>query len=107
MEKVKDYFKRYPLSPEVYENGGVLFHNRGAADSHGAEETKKYTRKQVCAKAEVVVTSNELTIEADLDSLKYDDLKKLAASLSLSVEDSKKETLLKALTEFKESLKAK
>lgn len=48
MEKLKDYFSRYPQSNEVFENNGVLFHTRGAADSYGnASDTKRYTRTEV------------------------------------------------------------
>ena len=47
-EKLKDYFIRYPHNDEVYENNGVLFHSRGAADSFGnAQDTKRYTRTEI------------------------------------------------------------
>lgn len=47
MSQVKSYFERYPNSNEVFENGGKLFHERGAADSYGQSETTRYTRQQV------------------------------------------------------------
>lgn len=46
-DKIKDYFKRYPVSREVFENGNILFHTRGAADSYSKGETKKHTRISV------------------------------------------------------------
>jgi len=48
--QLKDYFERYPNSMEVYVNGGVLFHDRGAADSYGQGETRRYTRADICDK---------------------------------------------------------
>ncbi len=60
MKKVKDYFERYPNSNEVFENGGKLFHTRGAADSFGKGETKRHTRAEVANPAkEKVETSKE------------------------------------------------
>lgn len=46
MDKIKDYFDRYPNSEEVFENGGRLFHNSGAADSFAQTETKRYSRTE-------------------------------------------------------------
>lgn len=112
MEKLKDYFKRYPTSQEVYENGGQLFHNRGAADSYGKGETKKYTRKEVTASdAGVKPETKEAVIlkikeTEDLTSLPYDELKVWAKILELKPESNSKENVLKALSEFKETLKA-
>jgi hypothetical protein len=47
--KIQSYFTRYPQSDKVFENGGILFHTQGAADSYGKGDTTKYTRAQVVA----------------------------------------------------------
>lgn len=122
MEKLKDYFKRYPTSQEVYENGGQLFHNRGAADSYGKGETKKYTRKEVVVeKAEKKELSAEETARIaqekkdgaistlkgieDLNAADYKELFSLFQDLGLKAENNKKPSVIQALTEFKETLK--
>lgn len=43
-EKIESFFRRYPGSTEVHENGGKLFLNKGVADSYAKTETKKYER---------------------------------------------------------------
>lgn len=115
MEKIKDYFKRYPNSEEVYENGGKLFHKRGAAESYGKTETKKYTRKEAAASpnsseggsdgaSEKETATILLNATEDIAALDYNMLKKLAKHLGLSVADQKSETLIAALEEFKKTL---
>lgn len=52
MDKIKDYFKRYPKSKEVFECGGLLFHSRGAAESYGKGEVKRHAREGVTGAAE-------------------------------------------------------
>lgn len=111
MEKLKDYFKRYPTSQEVYENGGQLFHNRGAADSYGKGETKKYTRKEVAASDAGVPETKEAVIlkikeTEDFTTIPYDELKVWAKILELKPESNSKENVLKALSEYKGILKA-
>lgn len=124
MEKLKDYFKRYPASQEVYENGGQLFHTRGAADSYGKGQTKKYTRKEVCSEQQAVNSQQASTDdnpvdealilaataklkEADISTLSYQEQANMVNTLGLDVADKKAETMLKALTEYKETLKDK
>lgn len=124
MEKIKDYFKRYPSSEEVYENGGQLFHNRGAADSYGKGETKRTTRKEIEASGQ----SQEKLSEEDLARLAeekkskaiarlkeiedleavadYQELFKLSQDLGLKTENNKKPTILEALKKAKEELNA-
>ncbi|MFT4168013.1 MAG: hypothetical protein QM653_02690 [Dysgonomonas sp.] len=123
MEKVKDYFKRYPVSQEVYENGGVLFHTRGAAESYGTGETKRYTRKDAegATKAKEELSAEEqarlaeevknnaiakLKATEDLNSLEYQELFKLSQDLGLKTANNKKPTILEALTAEKERLNA-
>lgn len=123
MEKIKDYFKRYPVSQEVYENGGILFHTRGAADSYGTGETKRHTRKEAegAAKTKEAPSSEELARLAeetksnaiaklkateDLNTLEYQELFKLSQDLGLKTANNKKPTILEALTSEKESLNA-
>jgi len=60
MEKVKDYFKRFPNSDEVFESGGKFYHSRGAADSYGNGDVKKHTRKEVESK-KIADTENKET----------------------------------------------
>lgn len=110
MEKLKDYFKRYPISQEVYENGGQLFHTRGAADSYGKGETKKYTRQSVNNEPSTLTKEDaiaKLKATADLSTLSYEDMKAYADVLGIKAEDDKKETLLKALNEYKKNIKDK
>ena len=117
MEKIKDYFKRYPLSNEVYECGGVLFHDRGAAESFGKGDVTKHTRESVMA--EVKVDDDKKTPEeekaaavatlkaaVDLTAVPYAEQKALVKTLGLEVADQKGDTLLAALAAFKETLKA-
>jgi hypothetical protein len=110
MEKIKDYFNRYPNSEEVYENGGVLFHNRGDADSYAKGDTKKYTRKEAEAtKAAPELTKEQIvetvkTVE-DLSAVPYETQKLYAKVLGLTLANKKAETLLAALVAFKETLK--
>jgi hypothetical protein len=103
-EKIKDYFARYPNSQEVYENGGVLFHERGYADSYGKTETKKYTRQSLSIKTEI--GDKELAVEQlsaieDLTLLPYKIAQKLVKDLELKTADNKQETLVQALLEYK------
>ena len=127
--KLKSYFERYPKNDEVFENGGILFHNKGAADSFGKSETKGYTRAEVTTpqspEGEVNDTDNvELTDEqkqaaqgaaelvkaemeklkvADIENMDYNEMKRLVSLFKLSSDDNKKETLIAVLTEFKKS----
>lgn len=111
-EKLKDYFTRYPQSDEVYENNGVLFHTRGAADSYGsANETVRYTRNQVMASQPMApeveqekATAIELLKTTDVATLDYKAMKQLVKDLELNASDQKAETLKGILTEFKNSL---
>ena len=134
MEKIKDYFDRYPQSDEVFENDGVLFHTRGAADSYSKGDTVKYTRAKVMAEAVIseqpTVNSEELELqkaadelkakeeaekdyavlletfkaESDVSAIKYEALKVYVKGFAIETADQKKETLIAALTEFKNTL---
>lgn len=119
MEKIKDYFARYPNNDEVYEKGGVLFHTRGAADSYGnAKETVRHTRAKAMAtpivpeggnddaeKLEATKTAAiELLKATDVDALDYNAMKALAKDLQLTTADKKAETLKVALAEYKTTL---
>lgn len=135
-EKVKDYFKRYPTSGECYVNGGLLFHTRGAADSYGKSETKKYTRNELQNNASQVEDAEAARlaqedadrkaqeeadkkaaqkVEAikkianteDLMSIPYQEQVKLVKALDLETENQKGETILKELSDYKETLKDK
>lgn len=107
-ERLNDYFKRYPTSKEVFENGGVLFHSRGAADSFGKSETKKYTRKssqkETGSDEKEAMTLFIRGVE-DVSTLKYENMKVAVKQLGLEVSDEKKETFINALNAFKETLK--
>jgi hypothetical protein len=116
MEKIKDYFKRYPNNDEVFENGSKLFHTRGAADSFGKSETKRYTRgeaeKEKALGGPATGEQKEAVIlkikeTEDFTSIPYDQLKVWAKIIELKTADNKKETLLKAFADFKETLKDK
>jgi len=116
MDKIKDYFKRYPKSEEVFENSGKLFHTRGSADSFGKGETKRYTREQIekerplggpateKQKEAVILKIKEI---ADFSAVPFEQLKVWAKIIELNMADNKKDTLLKAFAGFKETLKDK
>jgi hypothetical protein len=134
MEKIKDYFDRYPQSDEVFENDGVLFHTRGAADSFSKGDTVKYTRAKVMAEKvdseELTVDSEELELqkaadelkakeeaekayavlletfkaESDITAIKYEALKGYVKGFALVTSDKKQDTFIAALTEFKNTL---
>lgn len=122
MEKIKDYFNRYPASDEVFENDGVLFHTEGAAESYGKGETTRYARKSVMetdtsdvapedtgddeTKKTVDLTEDIETVKAteDLSSLPYEELKRLVKVFDIKTDDQKKETFINVLTTFKNQL---
>lgn len=103
--QLKDYFERYPNSMEVYVNGGVLFHDRGAADSYGQGETKRYTRADICSKEDNIPSSLPPIAEVDINALSYDQLKYYVADLGLQPAGNKKADLIDALTAYKDNLK--
>jgi hypothetical protein len=125
MEKIKDYFNRYPQSQEVYENGGVLFHDQGSAESYGKGETTRYTREQLTVNTDppaddidssaddIDSSADDINSSAadklkgieDLSTLSYDDLKALVKALNLKPSNQKAETLTLALAEYKETHK--
>lgn len=102
---IVDYFSRYPNSMEVYVNGGVLFHDRGAADSYGQSETKRYTRADICSKEDNIPSSLPPIAEVDINALSYEQLKYYVAELELQPAGSKKADLIDALTAYKDNLK--
>lgn len=109
MEQVKSYFKRYPKSNEVFENGGILFHTKGAADSYGKTTTQHYTREQVEKTEEntEIVSANEfLQGEGIIADLSFETLKAYAKELELSTADNKKVTLIAALEQVRTTLKS-
>lgn len=123
MENLKDYFNRYPHNDEVFETGGVLFHTRGAAESYGKETPVRYTREKVMS---VTVDSDKdesdalkakedaekaystlletFKAESDITAIKYEALKGYVKGFALETADKKQETLIAALTEFKNTL---
>ncbi|MDR1199053.1 MAG: hypothetical protein LBK94_08615 [Prevotellaceae bacterium] len=101
MEKIKDYFERYPNSNECFEAGGRLFHTHGAAISFGSD-VKKWTRADV--KKETRDDNKVDFVDADLSSLTQKDLKKYADEFGLKTENDKREILLSALTEYQKQL---
>jgi len=114
MDKIRDFFKRYPNSVEVFENGGKLFHTRGAADSFGKGKTTGYTMDQVEKETPPEKPASETTKEAvllkikdtvDFSAVPYEELKLWAKAIGLKPADNKKATLLKAFVDFKETLK--
>ena len=88
MEKIKDYFKRYPLSNEVYECAGVLFHNRGAAESYGKGDVTKHTRESI-----------EAAVLADSGDDEDDDVLKAARAEKAAQEAAEKAEAEKAAKE--------
>lgn len=103
--QLKDYFERYPNSNECYVNGGVLFHDRGAADSYGQGETRRYTRVDICDKEDNIPSSLPPIAEVDINALSYDQLKYYVADLGLQPAGNKKADLIDALTAYKDNLK--
>ena len=103
--QLKDYFERYPNSTECYENGGVLFHDRGAADSYGRGDTKRYARADICNKEDNIPSSLPPIAEVDINALSYEELKYYVAELGLQPAGNKKADLIDALTAYKDNLK--
>lgn len=121
-EKIKNYFKRYPHSNEVFEKGGLLFHNKGAAESYPKGELKKHIREQVEISGSRSPVDDEdskklqkeqlkkeaidiLKTADDIVALDYNLMKKIVKDLELSPADIKKETLITTLTEYKTTIK--
>jgi hypothetical protein len=104
MEKIKDYFKRFPQSDECYETEGRLFHTKGAAMSFG-EKIKKWTRAEAEKEKEAATDIKVDFVDIDLTGLAQKDLKKYADEFGLKTENNKKETLLAALLEKQSELK--
>ena len=102
--KLQSFFERHSLADIVYENGGVLFFDRGAADSYGKSQTAEYTRAQIISNKTNGSEAPDIS-EIDLLTLNQPELAKLAKSLKLETADNKKETLLAALTEYQKTLK--
>lgn len=117
IDKLQDYFERYPQSEEVYVTDGLLFHKRGMAESYGSGEAKRYTRKEVEATTTEPAGKGDgsLTPEAlgeqlksgaiEVDSLSYEQMKEYVQMLGLETADQKKATFaeaLKALAEGKQ-----
>lgn len=90
-EKVKDYFTRYPNSGECFENGGLLFHTHGAAESYGKTETKRHARKKETI--EVPEEMEEVDDEAARLALEEEERK--------AEEEAEKRAALKASTVIK------
>lgn len=103
LSPVIDYFERYPHSEECYENGGILFHDRGSADSYGKTETEKYTRTSLLDNK----TSSVLPpiAEVDIESLSYEQLKEYVKVLEIEVSGQSKKAHLDALQAYKDNLK--
>lgn len=109
-EKLKSYFKRYPKSDEVFECGGQLFHNSGAAQSYGKGKVTPYTRKQVAAlqagenndtdKYKAIIAG-----DTDLSTLDYNEMKAIAKALNIKPEGDTKENYIAALTIAREQTK--
>jgi len=108
MEKIKNYFSRYPNNSEVFENGGKLFHTRGAAHSYNQGDTTRYTREQVEKPAndetKETVTLKVKEIE-DFSTIPTKQLREWAKTLEIKLANNKNETLFKAFADFKETLK--
>jgi phosphoribosylaminoimidazole carboxylase (NCAIR synthetase) len=120
-EKIKDYFTRYPHNDEVYENQGVLFHTRGAADSFGnAKDTVRHTRSKITTITQLndnsVVQNPDNAVEVakasaiqllkttDIETIEYNALKSIVKDLQLVTLNQKAETLRIALQEYKQKL---
>ena len=130
MENLKDYFNRYPNNNEVFENDGVLFHDRGSAESYGKGDVTKHTRTKVMAET---IDNEQSTVdsekaeadalkakedaekayatlletfkdESDITAIKYEALKGYVKGFGIETADKKQDTFIAALTEFKNTL---
>jgi len=109
MDKIKSYFERYPNSNEVFENGGKLFHNQGAAESFGQGETTKYTREQVEKSADGPASKDEIILQVkeieDFSTIPTKQLREWAKILEIKLATNTNAVLFKAFSDFKETLK--
>ena len=121
--KLKDYFKRYPLSQECHvTSDGKLFHQSGPAQSYagGLKDNKvaRHTREDYVNRIETsanVVKGNDAPEGGDVTLENFDPTAQdayakaleLAANLGLELKDRKKVTVLQAVEAAKAALEPK
>ena len=106
MDKIRDYFNRYPNNDEVFECGGVLFHNEGAALSYGKGVVKRYTRAELTTNAPAKVAekiTDEPTTESTDMALDYKKALAKCKELGLQLDNTKKATVFAALEAYNDS----
>lgn len=103
MNKIKDYFNRYPQSNEVYETDGVLFHTEGAAQSFGKGEITKHTRQEQIVEEQTVEEPTKE--EPKIVKLDYKTALSKCKELGLKLTDSRKETVFSALEAYNKQSK--
>lgn len=103
---LKDHFNRYKATNVVYESGGALFLTHSAALSYGNGTVRTYTRSEVFANdkkeepakpAKPSKPVQKLT-EEQLKGMSYNDMKAYVNGHNIKVADTKKETLIAALS---------
>lgn len=98
-QTLKDHFARYSHTNVVYESGGTLYLTHSAALSYGNGTVRTINRSEVFAESH----SNGVQIlsKEQLSTMRYAELKALAKAANIAVANTKKETLIAALSASK------
>lgn len=117
-EKAQDYFDRHPSSDECHvTSDGRVFHNKGGAQGFAGtlddQDIESYSRKvlekEKSLAQEIDLGDNHESKIKELETLElstanYNEMKALVKFFDVKVENQKAETLITALTEFKNTL---
>ena len=98
-QTLKDHFARYSHTNVVYESGDTLYLTHSAALSYGNGTVRTINRSEVFAESH----SNGVQIlsKEQLSTMRYAELKALAKAANIAVANTKKETLIAALSASK------
>ena len=109
MNKTDNYFKSYPNVDKLYETeDGQVFVEKAKAEAHAHHfkdgKVKEYNRQY---NADSGQSANDKLLVTDFndETLKQQDLLKLAKDLKIQTSDNKKETLIAALKAEQDKLK--
>lgn len=114
-EKAQDYFERHPSSNDCHiTSDGRVFHTLGAAQGFAGtldnQEIESYKRsvleKEINTNDDTADKDAKLKELAELELVKenYNQMKGLVKYFDLKTADQKAETLIAALTEYKNTL---
>lgn len=116
-ENAQDYFDRHPQNDECHITSDArVFHTLGAAqgfagtlddqtiESYKRSVLEKESKDDLFETPACEIAMDVFLKNNDVPTLKYDDLKKLAKHFKIETADQKAETLIAALTEYKNTL---